>query len=98
MSRETSVAEALELRAHGDDGARVGNVVFEWVRQAVCGMHGHENLLQFAQDRMFLKCVSCGHESPGWEITEPRPVVKEHGEASRHPLQRQQLVGARRVA
>jgi hypothetical protein len=37
-------------------------------RQFVCGLHGHDNLLEFGRGRLSLKCVSCGHESPGWEI------------------------------
>jgi hypothetical protein len=63
-----------------------------------CGLHGHDNLLQFQQDRMYLKCVSCGHESPGWELTETPPTVSVRGDARRHTLVRPQLVGARRIA
>ena len=29
-------------------------------------------------------CVSCGHESPGWELTETPPTVTEVGDARRH--------------
>lgn len=42
--------------------------VVTWMHTLVCGLQGHDNLLQFARGRMYLKCVSCGHESPGWEI------------------------------
>jgi hypothetical protein len=74
-----------------------GNVL-DWVRQTVCGLHGHDNLLQFEQERMFLRCASCGHETPGWELNEvPRPV-KFQGNASRPVSVRPQLVGARRIA
>jgi hypothetical protein len=45
------------------------------VRQFVCGLHGHDALLQFAAGRMFLRCVSCGHETPGWNLDEPSPTV-----------------------
>jgi hypothetical protein len=49
----------------------------------VCGMHGHDSVLQYERNRMFLRCTSCGHETPGWEVTpaafqmrraEPRPA------------------------
>lgn len=53
--------------------------IIDRVRQAYCGLHGHDDLLQFEQDRMFLKCASCGHESPGWEMSEtppPRPQIR----------------------
>jgi hypothetical protein len=68
------------------------------VRQLFCGLNGHDNLLQFEQDRIFLKCASCGHESPGWELTETPPPVRLHGDARRHALLRPELVGVRRVA
>jgi hypothetical protein len=72
--------------------------VFERVRQTVCGLHGHDSLLQFAQDRMYLKCVSCGHETPGWELTETPPTVTVHQEVRRTALVRPQLISARRIA
>ena len=48
---------------------RFGERVLDGLREAYCGMHGHDSLLQFELDRMCLKCVSCGHESPGWELS-----------------------------
>ena len=71
----------------------IGTVVAARVRQMFCGLHGHDNLLQFERDRMFLRCVSCGHESPGWEMTETPPTVTEVGDASRHAIVRPPLVG-----
>ncbi len=69
--------------------------VLSWIRRIWCGLHGHDSLLQFGQDRLFLKCVSCGHESPGWELSETPPVR----EGARRPaMVRPQLVGARRIA
>jgi len=53
----------------------IGERVLDRVREAFCGLHGHDSVLQFQQDRMFLKCFSCGHESPGWELNEPPPTV-----------------------
>ena len=72
--------------------------VFDRVRQAFCGLHGHDSLLQFEQDRMFLKCVSCGHESPGWELDETPPRPPLRGDASRQALVHPQLVSVRRIA
>jgi hypothetical protein len=73
-------------------------IVVDRVRQAYCGLHGHDTLLQFAHDRMFLKCTSCGHESPGWKIAEPRSAPAATPAARRPALVRPQLVGVRRVA
>ena len=50
--------------------------VLNRVRQTYCALHGHDNLLEFRQDRLLLKCVSCEHETPGWELrdTAPKPI------------------------
>ena len=72
--------------------------VLSWLGEVYCGLHGHDNLLQFQAERMFLKCVSCGHESPGWELTEAAPTVSVRGDARRHVLVRPPLVSSRRVA
>jgi hypothetical protein len=78
-----------------DDG--VGTRVLGKIRQFVCGLHGHDSLLQFERDRMFLRCVSCGHETPGWELTEPRPAAAAR-EDVRPAMVRAHLVSARRIA
>jgi hypothetical protein len=51
--------------------------VLNRVRQSYCALHGHDNLLEFRQDRLLLKCVSCDHETPGWELrdTAPKPIA-----------------------
>jgi hypothetical protein len=86
-----------EVDAHQEDDG-FGTGVVAKMRQMICGMHGHDTLLQFEQDRMYLRCVSCGHQSPGWSLTETPPTVTEHGDARRHVLVRQPLVGIRRIA
>jgi hypothetical protein len=87
----------LARRTAAGAGSIVLNLV-GWMRQAVCGLHGHDSLLHFEQDRMYLKCASCGHESPGWELTEAPPRVLFRGDARRHALSRPQLVDTRRIA
>jgi hypothetical protein len=71
--------------------------VFDRVRQMFCGLHGHDTLLHFEHDRISLRCASCGHETPGWELNEVPPTVTIRGDARRHML-RPQLVSARRIA
>jgi hypothetical protein len=39
------------------------------VREALCALHGHDVLLQIERGRMFPECVSCGHRTPGWDLT-----------------------------
>ncbi len=86
---------AAAATVHQDDG--MGARVLGKVRQLVCGLHGHDTLLQFEHDRMFLRCVSCGHETPGWELTESRPPVGLPQDL-RPQMVRAHLVSARRIA
>ena len=67
------------------------------VKQMWCGLHGHDALLQFERDRMFLRCVSCGHETPGWDLNEPTPTVELPSE-SQTAIVQPQLISVRRVA
>ena len=87
---------SLAGHAHRAD-AGIGARMLGWLRQAYCGLHGHDSLLHFEKDRILLQCTSCGHETPGWELTEPRPVVSMRAEP-RAVLHRPRLVRARRVA
>ena len=68
------------------------------LRQALCGVRGHDTLLHFEGERMALRCVSCGHETPGWELNEAPPTVTVRGDARRHAIVRPQLISARRIA
>ena len=82
---------------HVDSG--FGSRVMDRIRQMFCGLHGHDAMLHFAQDRLYLRCVSCGHETSGWELNETRPTVTARGDARRHAMvRRPKLVSARRIA
>jgi hypothetical protein len=91
-STDDHVRDTDEIRVDG-----FGGRVMDRVRQAFCGLHGHDTMLHFEHGRMSLQCVSCGHETPGWELNETPPTVTIRGDARRHML-RPQLVGARRIA
>ena len=67
------------------------------VKQMWCGLHGHDALLQFEQDRMYLRCVSCGHETPGWNLHDEPPAAAAQPEPSAALVQ-PQLMSVRRVA
>lgn len=47
------------------------------IRRAICGVLGHDNLLQFEQHRLSLRCAACGHQTTGWTIGDSpsRPEV-----------------------
>ena len=87
-------AASDEFSSRPEEVAQVewfGERVLDRVREAFCGLHGHDSVLQFQQDRMFLKCFSCGHESPGWELNEPPPTVVAAADHRRLALVRPQL-------
>jgi hypothetical protein len=87
----------MEGDAHRD-GDGLGVHVILWMHQVLCSFQGHDNLMHYDRDRVYLKCVSCGHESPGWELTEAPPPVRFQGDPQRHVWQAPPLVQARRVA
>ena len=45
-------------------------------KRLVCVWRGHEDYLHFEKNRVYLECVACGHESPGWTIDSQRPVLR----------------------
>ena len=76
-----------------------GGRVIDRLRQVYCGIHGHDPFLQFKQARMFLRCASCGHETPGWLLDETPPRVTMRADARRLSLMRRtQFVDERRIA
>jgi hypothetical protein len=91
-----------ELSSHPEKTLQVegfGERMLDRVREAFCGLRGHDSLLKFQRDRMFLKCVSCGHESTGWDVKRTPPTVVTRADAPRVALvRRPQLISARRTA
>jgi hypothetical protein len=95
LSDEGLTTTAADAQAAGDGYT---TRVFWWLRQTYCGLSGHDALLQFKRDRIFLQCVSCGHESPGWELNGNAPRISVRGDTRRLGLMRPHLVGERRIA
>ena len=56
------------------------------LQTAVCGLQGHDPLLQVTGSRVFLRCTSCGHETPGWTTDGRRPKLRFGGDRERHRL------------
>jgi hypothetical protein len=75
-----------------------GDRVLDWLRQTVCALRGHDTMLHFDKDRMSLRCVSCGHETPGWELNQTPPAVTIRGDDRHRVIARPHLVSARRIA
>jgi hypothetical protein len=46
-------------------------------------LRGHDESLQFQKNRLFLRCISCGYETPGWSLDRSMPVVHVPAERRR---------------
>ncbi len=90
--------EGLRATAGHERTGGFGGRALESVRQLFCGLRGHDAMLHFEEERMSLRCVSCGHETTGWELNEAPPTITVRGDSRRHALARPQLVGTRRIA
>ena len=60
--------------------------------QFMCGLRGHDAVLHFEGKRVMMRCTSCGHDSPGWEISGRAPRQRFEGDRRRHVLVPQRLV------
>ena len=57
-----------------------------WLRQSLCGLNGHDKYLHVDGPRVTLRCVSCQHESPGWETGGRAYQLTYAGDPSRHRI------------
>jgi hypothetical protein len=60
--------------------------------RVICGMSGHEAVLHFEGKRVMMRCTSCGHDTPGWEISGRGPRLRYEGDSRRHLLKSPRLV------
>ena len=44
------------------------------LQRLICAVRGHEDYLHFEKNRVYLQCVACGYQSPGWSVGERKPV------------------------
>jgi hypothetical protein len=93
----TNYPQAIAAKRQVVEAQQESVTMFDRLRQVMCGLHGHDALVQFEQDRMFLRCVSCGHETHGWELDDLRPKVRVR-EVPRAALARPHFVTERKIA
>jgi hypothetical protein len=79
--RLTATAEIHSQAAAGLVARAMGRL-----SQAFCGLRGHDSVLHFEGNRVMMRCTSCGHDSPGWEISGRGPRKRFDGDARRHHL------------
>jgi hypothetical protein len=86
MTTNLENVAARPVTASADTTAGLWSRVVAQFQSAVCGLSGHDPILQFAGGRMYLQCTSCGHQTPGWATGERRPRPRFAGDAVRHQL------------
>jgi len=77
---------AAEVTSKATTDAGLVSRLITRLGQFVCGMHGHDAVLHFEANRVMMRCTSCGHDTPGWEITGQGPRLRYEGDARRHTL------------
>jgi hypothetical protein len=64
-----------------------------WLQTAWCVMNGgHYRVLHAAPERMALRCVACGHTTPGWAMGSPRLARTMPGDPARLQMERPRMV------
>jgi hypothetical protein len=82
--QQLSTATAVEAPRASEAGF-VGRLAIR-LGQVLCGLRGHDSVLHFEGNRVMMRCTSCGHDTPGWEISGQRPRLRYAGDAHRHLL------------
>jgi len=76
---------------NGGTGGFVNRLMLR-IGQMLCALRGHDSVLHFEGNRVMMRCTSCGHDSPGWEISGRGPRQRYEGDHRRHVLVPQRLV------
>jgi hypothetical protein len=101
MSNAPTHALTAESAVPAEDvrSAKVVDRFLGWLQQSLCALHGHDAILQYERTRIFLRCTSCGHETPGWEVAS-RALTARHRPAESRPTlaPRGGLAVARKIA
>ena len=66
LTNERTASNTLALQA-------VWGSTMTWLRSTWCVINGgHYKVLHTEPEKLALRCVACGHTSPGWEVGTPR--------------------------
>ena len=90
--RLTATATAPDRTAHAAVAAGFLSRITVRIGQALCAMRGHDSVLHFEGKRVMMRCTSCGHDSPGWDVSGRAPRQRFEGDHRRHVLTPKRLV------
>ena len=84
----TNYAQQLTANEVGRDSTGEPIVARAMTRigRLLCAMRGHDAVLHFEGKRVMMRCTSCGHDSPGWEVGGRAPRQRFEGDARRHAM------------
>jgi hypothetical protein len=69
--------------------ASIWNQTITCLRSAWCMINGgHYKVLHTEPDKLALRCVACGHMSPGWEVGSPRLARRTPADTERLRVRR----------
>ncbi|HET7216458.1 MAG TPA: hypothetical protein VFJ02_00360 [Vicinamibacterales bacterium] len=86
------LSAAADVTAHDTkEGSLLGRFATK-IGQVLCGLRGHDAVLHFEGRRVMMRCTSCGHDTPGWEVSGQGPRQRFAGDARRHLLNKPRLV------
>lgn len=90
----TNYPQLLSLRGAGREATAVtlASRAAARIGQVLCGLRGHETMVHREAKRVMMRCTSCGHDTPGWEISERGPRKRFDGDRQRHLMTTQQMM------
>jgi hypothetical protein len=90
----TNYPQQLSAAAHVTRETASGVLAraMERVGQLLCGARGHDAVLHFEAKRVTMRCTSCGHDTPGWELNGRGPRRRFEGDKRHHQLVTTRLV------
>jgi hypothetical protein len=77
-----STFPVIHVPVHQRAAARLVSLSSAWrarIVQALCGMSGHERYRHLTADRVCLRCLLCGHETAGWDLSTPAARPHDRG-------------------
>lgn len=99
MVSNYEIAASHPVRTTPGDVVRgVFSRIGAFFRQTICGLHGHDSLLHFEENRVCLRCSSCGYETPGWAVDGKRPRLRYSGDEQRYRVAGRRVIRPQRVA
>jgi NAD-dependent SIR2 family protein deacetylase len=93
--QQLTATESLQTAT--PDVSVVSRVVMR-LNQTLCGLSGHDRLVHIEGKRVTMRCSSCGHDTPGWEVTGRGPRRRFEGDVRRHQLTPSRDLSLRKTA